>query len=248
MFESSRLKIDRAKHHIHELSALILRFQTENAHEIVIEADPEPGYKVHKFRLTKPDLLPGFAVVIGDAINNMRAALDHAVYACALANGHSAPKFRTCSFPFGDNKATFDNAVNGCTAVPKHIQALLRKFEAYENGDIHLWYLNKMCNRDKHALITPVIVGWDALQIHVREGTIESPRNPFWDNSKAEIELFRTKTDPQYDFTISIDIALNSPNGASTNRADGLLNGLLWSVENVVGTIEREMARLGLVT
>jgi len=241
-FRSAHLKIDRAKHHVEELNGRILRFQSEHPHEIIIEADPEPGYKVYKFRLTEPVPFADFSVLIGDALGNMRAALDHATYACAVIN--KSPSFRTCNFPFGKDAAAFNRAVKRCSSVPNDIQTLLGTFQAHKDGNVMLWRMNKMCNGDKHASITPVLIGWENLQILVREGSIESPRNPFWNDAKAEIELFRTKTDPQYDLHISLAIALNSPEAIAPNRAQALLTGFVLGVEDIVSRIEAETRRL----
>jgi hypothetical protein len=249
LFSGARLKLDRAKHHIEELSLGIWRFQSEHPKEVVIDKDPEPGYKIHKLRLVRPAPLAEFSLLIGDALNNMRSALDHATFACALANGHPKPVFKTCDFPFGKDAPTFNNAVNGRTSLPQGILALLRSFKAYKDGNHLLWALNTMCNLDKHALITPVVIGWQSVEFYWRSsgGRTEPPRNPLWDSAKAEIELFRTKDELEYDFHIALEIALYAPESQVPHRADALLNGFYSCVERILLAVEAEAARLGLV-
>jgi hypothetical protein len=179
-FRSARLKIDRAKHHIHELAALVIRFKAEHPHEVAVETDSEPGYKIHKFRFAKPVPYGSFSVVIGDAITNLRAALDHAIYACAIANGAAAESFAACNFPFSSDAAHFDSKVNGCKTVPEDIRTRLRTFRAYKGGHEALWALNNMCNRDKHALVTPILIGFESIRVeNISGGRIESPKTLF---------------------------------------------------------------------
>jgi hypothetical protein len=243
-FRSSRLKIDRAKHHIDEIDARLIRFETEDPYVVVIEEDAEPGYEVHKLRLRERSPCDAISVMVGDAINNLRAALDHAVCACAIATGNSAPKFRTCSFPFGKDLATFNSAVMGCTSVPEEIRTCLRSFQAYETGYRALWTLNQMCNWDKHALIRATIIGFGDDRILLRSGTIEPPKNPFWDNPKEEVELFRTNSNPQYDLRFTLEIAFDGPGLLAGKRIVPALNAFLDPVERVLMALEAETRRL----
>lgn len=84
--------------------------------------------------------------------------------------------YKACSFPFGNDATAFDN---GCTSVPEEIRAYLRQFRCYKGGNEALWALNVVCNRDKHALVIPVLMGYNDIRVHIRSGTIESPKNPF---------------------------------------------------------------------
>jgi hypothetical protein len=246
-FESSRRKLERAKKHISDLKSEMIVFSEERPHEKIIEEDSEPGYKVHKCRLHKkvPD---SFAVIIGDAVTNLRAAMDHAVYACALCNGHTNPRFGTCRFPFANDSSNFEKAVNGCTSVPREIRTLLAGFNAYKGGNDALWGLNNVCNRDKHALITPVLIGNENVIVTMRTGDMESPKNPFWNNAKDEIELFRTKTEnPDYDYAVSVYITFDRPEPFAAKAIVGILDDLCGVIEGILMTIEAETRRLGYI-
>jgi hypothetical protein len=246
-FRSAHLKIDRAKHHIEDLRRGVVGINTKDSYEVVIKADPQPGYNVHKFRLRRPIPFDWFSVVYGDAVSNLRAALDHAVYACAVIDGHIDPKFRACSFPFASNETFFNKELDKRVAIPKEIKTLLGTFCAYEAGHFGLWALNEMCNRDKHALITPVLMGFDHISVHVHadnEAAVEPPANPLWDSVKNQIDLFRTKGDPKYDFAVSLNIAFDRPRGIAGHPVDAMLYGFLAIVESIVATIKDEARRI----
>ena len=247
-FESSHVKIARAEHHLDELVVKVRNFKSRRPYEIVIEPDIEPGYKVYKLRLTEPVPYRDISPVVGDIVNNLRAALDHAVYACALANGHVAPKYGTCTFPFRKTRVDLDNAVNGCTSVPKEIRTCLRKFNAYERGHVVLWELNNMCNRDKHALVSPVVCGYSDITVHTESGRIESPANVHWNSAKNEVEMFRSKSEPKYDLAATIDIALDGAGVLTGFPVVPMLDTLLNMTESVVLTIKAEARRIGLTS
>ncbi len=248
-FRSSRLKLDRAKYHIHDLDVQITRFTHESLREIVIEPDPTPGYKVYKFRLLEPAPLDDFAVVTGDAVNNLRAALDNAVYSRAVLNGHASPRHKTCSFPFGPDKRNFLNAVKGCTSVPDSIRTCLESLRAYKDvkeGNVFLWALNDLCNRDKHALITPLLTGFEDSRVVIRAGSIEPPTNRSWLYKRNEIELFRTNTDVEYDLHVSLAVAINEPDVLARKRLVPILERFATVVEAVLATLETEAKRIKL--
>lgn len=207
---SARHKVARAKHHVKDLTSRAERWRSENPYEIVVEEDPEPGYKIHKLRLTKKVDLAPLSVIIGGAVTNLRAALDHSVYACAIAaSGGKPPILRACNFPFGPTVEAFENAIGGCTAVPQEIRACLSRFKAYKGGNVESWALNSMCNWDKHALITPVVVVQDFLVVLPIIGEIEPPNTLLWESTKNEIELVRTKGEPYYNFALILEVAFD---------------------------------------
>lgn len=208
---------------------------------MVTEEDSEPGYKLHKFRLLEPVPYADFSFVIGDAVSNIRAALDHAVFCCAILNGNPDPKFRTCSFPFGNDPASFDNGVNGCTSVPEQIRACLRNFQAYKGGNTTLWAINYLCNRDKHALITPVLIGFEDSRF-ISAGRVRPPRDPSWNTTEDQIEfeLFRTDEHAQYEYNFWLDIAFRSPEIQAGKRVIPTLNAFVDEVERVLVGLEAE--------
>lgn len=247
-FDSPRVKIRRAEQHLNELEIKVREFKSKRPYEIVIEPDVRPGYKVYKLRLTEPVPYRDLSPVVGDIVNNIRAALDHIVYACALANGHASPRYKTCSFPFGRTRIDFNNAVDGCTSVPPEIRTCLRKFNAYDGGHDALWELNNMCNRDKHALVTPVVCGYRDISVRSESGRIEPPANVHWDRTKDEVELFRSDSDAKYDLAATIDIALDNAGVLTLFPVVPMLDSLFAMTESIIMTIEGEARRIGLTT
>src|SRR5258708_574746 len=94
-----RPKTKRAYKHIRELQTAILAFKATNPHEVSAKRDPQTRkviYYVHK-----ADPLPDdIALIAGDALQNLRSAVDHLAYQLVLSAG-GTPDIQT-SFPIFD--------------------------------------------------------------------------------------------------------------------------------------------------
>src|SRR5438876_12182372 len=117
-FESSRRKLARAKHHLADLDQMEKSFIDGNPYATITEPDPKRHHHmVCKLKVIKP-LPESFAEVVGDAVNNLRAALDHSCYALAVAGGKL--KSKNAYFPFGCDAADFERNLHGrsCRDIP----------------------------------------------------------------------------------------------------------------------------------
>lgn len=83
-----QLKLDRAYEHTDTLNHAVEGFLRRHPHEVVVELKTETREYIGwmKVRETPPRR---WSIIAGDAIHNMRSALDHLVYQLALANGKS---------------------------------------------------------------------------------------------------------------------------------------------------------------
>ena len=101
-FESPRLEIERARELVDEVKAGIKAFFDRRPYAKVVDFDDETGQQVHKVRLTAK--LPGrIKTLVKDIAENLRSALDHAVYGSARALGVDDPRYT--GFPFAETPA-----------------------------------------------------------------------------------------------------------------------------------------------
>src|SRR4051794_25168032 len=77
MFDSARQKLKRAKHHIGGLGAAMAVFHDEHR-PYKIELDANAGIVTAQF--VEPDILVALGLIVGDAVHNLRVALDHAYW------------------------------------------------------------------------------------------------------------------------------------------------------------------------
>ncbi len=103
-------KIERAKKHIADLERGIRAFHDTNPYLIVRETDPELGGPRWRVRIRKYPPLE-LAPVIGDAVHNLRSALDHLVVALVEAN-HGKVTNAT-EFPIFESPEAYETRAGG---------------------------------------------------------------------------------------------------------------------------------------
>lgn len=158
---SARLKIDRAKSHIDDWA---------RRKDAFFEREPKP-YSVipkddvqtapHTFRCIVRESPPmDWSLITGDALTNLRAALDHAVWALSY-HGLGEDPGSAVSFPITDHPDSFrKRASTALQHIPVEARDVIEGFQPYRrderpHNDL-LKALNGLVNRDKHRVIQPV--------------------------------------------------------------------------------------------
>jgi hypothetical protein len=272
-FASSRLTILRAQHHIDDLNAKINEFVSNKPWSHRIEGDPQnPGHDVHKivFERRLPADLPN---IVFDAASNLRAALDQAGYASAVAGGRKNPK-RT-HFPFGDDLAGLDNNIDGrgvCAHLPPEITTLFRGFKPYKGGNDSLWALNRLCNTNKHCALALFDIGQFNLAAHTQvsktvrplpgggaelriEGNISgfvgrlTAANSDWNPDKYEITIsgIPREMTANYEANVALDVAIEGIETLSRKPAVTVLREMMHVVDGIFSRTEAECRRLGFI-
>ena len=98
-------KVDRAKHHINALAADIDSFLGSTAYEVLAEPGEQPNETIYRLRM--PRSIPvDFSTTIGDALHNLRSALDCAAYEMArrhVGRDLTEKEELACEFPIRDD-------------------------------------------------------------------------------------------------------------------------------------------------
>jgi hypothetical protein len=147
-------KIDRAKEHLETLKKQIadLKAAPANSYTLSRYDQLEQGRHIIKLKLKVPTEI---CLTLGDAVYNMRSALDQTVWSLARLNGIPAKT----AWPVMEQwtKST-RNSFNNCTVgVPDSAVCEIQALQPYHGGDnfkTHpLWRLDELCNLDKHRRI-----------------------------------------------------------------------------------------------
>lgn len=167
-FVGVRGKLTRAAAHLNLTARLIRQFVRD-------ECGARPEHDVHAgvtnviVRLPVPPQV--ISLAIGDAVHNMRAALDYLAFEIVSRNPHrpdGTPDLKTM-FPICDTESGYRNQIDRVgrlRGMPDHAQLIVQRLQPYHlrlaNKDhtLHpLWFLNRLENVDKHrrlALTTGV--------------------------------------------------------------------------------------------
>jgi hypothetical protein len=166
-----RAKIERAEHHVNELSALARAFADGNQDCLVAEDDPQTGDKLYRIRFRAA--IPGaISLVIGDAAHNLRSSLDHLAWQLVEANG-KAPGDRT-AFPLTTSRQAFHRAI-AKTGIKNGVSAsvlnLIEAVQPNQSGYDGLGMIGQINNFDKHRLLVVTTIGIGQIAVDIRPGT-----------------------------------------------------------------------------
>lgn len=157
---SSREKLARAAEHLDALHAETQGWNDDDPFEITRESnadDTEHIWGVH-YR-TQPDLLR-WGILLGDALHNLRGALDHAVYALAVANcGRNPPNDEgKLAFPIVSEAGRWDGSKWRIESLSQPAQTAIERLQPYNRLKpgkwfMPLWWLSRLHDIDKHRLL-----------------------------------------------------------------------------------------------
>ncbi len=158
-FDGPRIKLKRARRHIQELGQEIdQHFSRIPIVAILSVRETDQGGRYQTTLATRlgiPDEIPA---IFGDAIHNLRVALDiMANDVVALAG--VVPK--GVYFPFANDETGLTEQINSkMRGAPQDVRALVRSLKPYKGGNVPLRAIHDLDIRDKHiAAIAAAISG-----------------------------------------------------------------------------------------
>jgi hypothetical protein len=154
MFESARSKVRRAKKHIGDLIVLFERFVDRQPYTVAIKADGKGGTEV-RIRLTEP-MPVELGLTIGDAIHNLRCALDHATW--ELIGLDKGTQNRHTKLPTGKDRIDYEASARGMITPRQDTKDFFVDLGIFPRGPgASIYELHLLNNADKHTVITPTL-------------------------------------------------------------------------------------------
>jgi hypothetical protein len=157
-FGAARLKIERAGQHIAELRIAIAGFLGSKPLAIIVEApDTFKLTQSHVWTARVRNTVPlSMSSILGDAVHNLRTALDLLASDLAKLNGKSPAGVH---FPFAGDVLGLDDQIRRKNFTRAGAQAvkLLRSLRPYKGGNIALRGLHDLDLQDKHQAVLPAI-------------------------------------------------------------------------------------------
>ena len=109
MFDSALLKVERAKGHIADLQSTFETFVQAHRNPLRINRDPETGAMSAEVHFGDP-IPSSLALILGDAVHNLRTALDHATW--ELFGLYSGAQDKTTQFPVSKERQAYEATCN----------------------------------------------------------------------------------------------------------------------------------------
>lgn len=163
-------KMNRAKQHVSDLETAVVAFHKANPYPVIIDDNPKMGTRAAKLGGPLTPIPREVPVLVGDAIHNLRSALDHFMYA-AVAAPSRATYFPVFSGPGSRTAKELKALVHGKTkgASPDLTKALLA-IEPYSGGNgEYLWVINDLDITDKHRLLLTIGTAFSAMTLDLAD-------------------------------------------------------------------------------
>jgi hypothetical protein len=152
--EGPLTKIARADEHIDNLEVEIRCFKKRDPYGFSIHNEADTGDRVYRAIVRENPPLR-WSTIAGDAVHNLRSALDLLVWQLVLANQRT-PGNHTM-FPIARSANDYETRgtrqVEGISAPAKEV---LDALKPYEGGNDALWRLHRLDANDKHQLLAVV--------------------------------------------------------------------------------------------
>lgn len=176
---SAEAKIARGREHIEAVDVAITAFLDAMPYSLDRRLKSEG--RVHEYVMTQYTEPPEYiGLLVGDAVHNLRSALDHIVFSLAVEGAKAAgqkltkKEARTLQYPICDSPGDFRERVSkGCLLhVDPFAQEIIELYQPYHlqprNPERSVpGCLRDLDNTDKHRTIATVsnIVHWDAYSL-----------------------------------------------------------------------------------
>ncbi|SUZ32547.1 hypothetical protein ROE7235_02308 [Roseibaca ekhonensis] len=155
IFKSARLKIDRASEHISDINEIL---KEKRPFRYIVETDAKVGRRA-TMAVKDASVVDALSVRSGDAIHNLRSALDHAYGAVVSRVATTDRERRAIQFPFSEKASRLEESCRNRLAhkvSPEFLAAILDlKPHGEPGGNEMLYFMHALDVPDKHAHLVP---------------------------------------------------------------------------------------------
>jgi hypothetical protein len=238
-----RLKIERAKKHVRDLDSCIKSFLAKKPYTLAAKPHPIAEIRHTTLYVAHVDPVPDdISLIVGDAIHNLRSALDYLMWQLVEAGG-GVPD-RNIYFPIAETAQQYQSAIGNreIQKITPNALHIISSVQPYQTLDQTLWLLHQLDIIDKHRLLLTVTASMDKWGVDLAKGS------NIWFNEDRFIPLIAgyevvniptgTYNKPDQEFQLGVDIAFGEseiPEGElvlyTLNKMADFVNGLASKFE-----------------
>ncbi len=248
--DGARAKVERAREHIAELDKLAAEYVDESGSVEFYTTKLADGWTAGRVRTNAPPP-QRLALVCGDAVHNLRTALDYLVWQIGIADTGIVSTRSLFPIVQPERAAHWASIAGDRLALlsKDHVEAvrLLQPFVDQSDGspNVILGALDAMENRDKHRLELPVATAVFKADFAVSAGVrglevVSGRRDPVV--LEGDVELYRLRAvsataASNVHSVAHVGVRFGNPDGPTTEMLRGMAN----TVAGIVGTFELDI-------
>jgi hypothetical protein len=149
----ARIKTERAEEHIIQLETAEREFRSVNPDVFSTYTEYRGSTRVicARIKLTLPF---AWGTIIGDAVHNLRSALDLLTYQLVPP----AKRSTNTMFPIFKSESTYESHVAGrINGSHPEVRTILDRLKPYKGGTDGFWWIHDIDIHDKHHVLLPVV-------------------------------------------------------------------------------------------
>jgi hypothetical protein len=152
-------KIGRGKEHAYTVQDEVARWMDERPYALTTKGNADFTRLALVINVLKLADLQRWTLIIGDAVNNLRSALDHLVYAIGIyeSGQNPPPNEKRLAFPICDKPEDFPGAAERIKTLSSDVRTAIESVQPYKRPHPTLPGLLSMLrdfnNTDKHKLL-----------------------------------------------------------------------------------------------
>jgi hypothetical protein len=200
-FVHSRRKVERAAEHIRDLNELLNTFIKSDFYAVTVKEYKGRNVICLDIDKTGLDKIRA-AIIVGDALHNLRSALDILYY--QAFNGTTAKADKWTRFPIFEERDKLISGINGGlkekgladdSSALKIRDCVVDVVKAYQAGNFPLWALHEMNILDKHQLLIELFDVMRFTDISLkdeREEIFLADRQPYYTEETYQFKIERS--------------------------------------------------------
>lgn len=224
-----RLRLDRAEKRIVEIE----RVEATMVHDAVVF--PSPDDRTFVWRVFAHPLPEDLPLTAADAVHDLRAAMDYAVYEVGAGDSLPEPDAKALKWPMCDKPRDFRSSMAKMPTVPAPAQQVLEGHQPYNDrgGRPPLVLLSKLDNITKHRKLRVMTSAVGSVVVPVDPARVTATANmgPIGPKGKEVLRLAFKEPQPQL-----------LPDPAGTWRVQLVFGDLLHSDGTAVEVLRRSQA------
>lgn len=261
--DGSFLKLRRADEHLQVINDLMQGFLKRKPYRIITDFVGQGQTRECLLRFEQLEDLPSdLPLLIGDACNNLRSALDHLLWQLWLLK---EPAFdRAVYFPICDSEATFKrDSPRNIKDLSDVQRAAIESLQPYKTGNAALSFLRDVNNSDKHRLIQIIFLVGNIRKVTITTDStralvqVPMPKDIVFNKvhhtkvvhgailARIPLNRFSRGTNVNVKSTATVEFAFEDSKTANGQLVDMAINAMLSEVSRAIVLFEPEFAKFG---
>jgi len=174
-YANALLKVERADKHISDIEQRLS--SSQDAYYLSLHVNASTGKQFVLYSLTEKYIRAQLALMIGDAIHNLKCALDIA-WADTVQRLSPAGYNPEIKFPVRNNRHELESVLQKTGKIlPESslFKFMVESVKSYQGGDADIWAIHRLDIHDKHHLLIPVlnVLSIDGVELQQDNGQVD---------------------------------------------------------------------------